>query len=97
RLVDLAASDDPVQQLITARDSKASLILVDHADRLTTDAQRAALAELINSCATTGRGLILATPDPAVLTGVLPEHHLQLHLAPVSTPIPTGAHGVPAV
>jgi RND superfamily putative drug exporter len=81
RLVDLADTDDLVRAIISARDSRAPVTMVDHADRLTSPRQRAALAELINTCATTGRGLVLAVADPASLRGVLPDHHLQLELA----------------
>jgi RND superfamily putative drug exporter len=81
RLVDLTDTDDPISAVISARDSSAPVVMVDNADRLTSPQQRAALAELINSCATGGRGLVLAVADPASLRGVLPDHHLQLELA----------------
>jgi RND superfamily putative drug exporter len=91
RLIDLAVTDDAVGAITAARDSSAPLVLVDHAERLRTGAERAALAELINACAADGRGLLVATADAAGLEPVLPASYLRLSLAPVSDRVLAGA------
>jgi hypothetical protein len=91
RLIDLAVTDDAVGAITAARDSSAPLVLVDHAERLRTGAERAALAELINACAADGRGLLVATADVDGLEPVLPASYLRLSLAPVSDRVLAGA------
>ena len=81
RLIDLAHDADQATSIGSVGD--AQLTLVDHADQVATGGATAALAELINDCVTTGRGLVLAVNDADLITGILPERYLQLRLAPV--------------
>jgi hypothetical protein len=84
--VDCAEPMDLRAELRAVLAQRPSLIFVDHADLINTDADRGALASLLDEVTfgSEKRAVVLAVQDHAVLADLIPSTYSYLTLGPVA-------------